>query len=70
MEVNTWVSHLLIKCKECKAIVDTGVSMDFDSFCSSEFENNSIVCHRNVCGRKMFWSKDDVLAISFCKVGL
>ena len=61
------MDHLLIKCKECRAIVDTGVVMDFESFCSSEFENNVGVCHVNDCGRKIFWSKDDVLAISFCK---
>ena len=62
------MSHLLIKCKRCKAIVDTGVTMDFESFCSSELENNISVCHRKVCGEKLFWGKDDVLAISFCKV--
>ena len=60
------LAHLLIKCKSCKAIVDTGVVMEFESFCSSEFENSVVVCHRDVCGRKMFWGKDDVLAISFC----
>ena len=64
------MTHLLIKCKSCRAIVDTGVVMDFESFCSSELENNVIVCHREVCGRKMFWSKDDILAISFCKANL
>jgi len=62
------LSNLLIKCKECKAIVDTGVSMDFESFCSSELENNSGVCHSEICGREITWGKDDVLAISFCKV--
>ena len=60
------MAHLLIKCKSCKAIVDTGVSMDFDSFCTSELENNAVKCHSAVCGREMFWGKDDVLAISFC----
>ena len=62
------MTHLLIKCKSCKAIVDTGVSMDFESFCSSELENNTSVCHRKVCGEKLLWRKDDVLAISFCKI--
>jgi endogenous inhibitor of DNA gyrase (YacG/DUF329 family) len=60
------MSHLLIKCKECNAIVDTNVSMDFESFCSSELENNTSVCHSNTCGKELVWSKDDVLAISFC----
>ena len=61
------MGHLLIKCKDCMAIVDTGVSMDFESFCTSELENNVAVCHRNACGREIVWGKDDVLAISFCK---
>jgi len=61
------LAHLLIKCKVCKAIVDTGVSMDFKSFCTSELENIVVVCHNNTCGREVSWSKDDVLAISFCK---
>jgi len=51
-------------------MVDIGISMDFESFCSSELENTVSVCHRKVCGSKMYWSKDDVLAISFCKVNL
>ena len=42
---------------------DTGVSMDFESFCSSELENNASVCHRKVCEGKIFWGKDDILAI-------
>ena len=62
------MSHLLIKCKECKAIVDTGVSLDFESFCSSELENYASVCHSETCGRELTWDKDDVLAMSFCKV--
>ena len=62
------MAYLLIKCKSCRAIVDTGVLMDFESFCSSELENSVVVCQREVCGRKMFWGKEDVLAISFCKV--
>ena len=66
--VKIGLSHLLIKCKECRAIVDTGVSMDLESFCSSELENNSVVCHKKTCGKEMFWSKDDVLAVSFCKI--
>ena len=52
------------------AIVDTGVSMDFEAFCSSQLENNTAVCHHQTCGREMSWSKDDVLAVSFCKVDL
>ncbi len=64
------MSNLLIKCKECRAIVDTGVSMDFESFCTSELENNSDVCHSKTCGRELTWGKDDVLAISFCKVAV
>jgi len=44
------------------------VSLEFESFCSSELENNTSVCHRKVCGEKIFWGKDDVLAISFCRV--
>lgn len=60
------MAHLLIKCKSCKAIVDTGVSMEFESFCSSEMENSTSVCHSQTCGKEMVWSKDDVLAISFC----
>jgi len=50
--------------------VDTGVSLEFESFCSSELENNTVECHSNVCGSEMSWGKDDVLAISFCKVDL
>jgi hypothetical protein len=60
------LSHLLIKCKKCKGVVDTGVSMDLESFCSSEFENPTVVCHSRSCGKQQVWSKDDVLAISFC----
>ncbi len=67
-EVKNGLSHLLIKCKECKAIVDTGVSMEFESFCSSEMENRISVCHSQTCGRELIWGKDDVLAVSFCKV--
>jgi len=66
--VKIGLSHLLIKCKVCKAIVDTGVSMDLESFCSSELENNRVVCHKKTCGKEMFWGTDDVLAVSFCKV--
>ena len=62
------LSHLLIKCKECRAIVDTGVSLDLESFCSSQLENNTAVCHHQTCGRELIWGKDDVLAVSFCKV--
>ena len=50
--------------------MDTGVSMDFEAFCSSQLENNTVICHSQTCGREISWSKDDVLAISFCKVDL
>lgn len=62
------LAHLLIKCRECLAIVDTGISMDFESFCSSELENNIGFCHSKSCGKELIWRKDDVLAISFCKI--
>jgi len=35
------MSRLLIKCKECRAIVDTGVDMDLASLHTSEFENTT-----------------------------
>ena len=66
VEVKNIMPRLLIKCPECKAIVDTGVSMELASFCSSELENNTIVCHSYTCGKEIVWSKDDVLAMSFC----
>ena len=55
---------LLVKCSECRALVDTGVKMDKDSFCTSEFEDKTVAC--NDCRHKSVWNKDDVLAISFC----
>jgi hypothetical protein len=60
------MTHLLIKCEECKAIVDTGVNIDFESFCTSEFEKTKVICNKHSCGKRQLWSKDDVLAISFC----
>ena len=59
------MSHLLIKCKRCKAIVDTGVSMDLEPFCSLELENNSSVCHRKICGEKLLWRKDGCIPEGF-----
>jgi len=59
--------RLLIKCPECKAIVDTGVSLDLASFCSSKLVNNAAVCTNHACKTKLVWSKEDVLAISFCQ---
>jgi hypothetical protein len=58
--------RLLIRCPECKAIVDTGVSMDLVSFCSSKLVNNQAVCSNHTCKTKTVWSKEEVLAISFC----
>jgi hypothetical protein len=60
------MSNLLIKCPECKAIVDTGVPMDLASFCSSKLVNNEAVCLNHACKAKIVWDKEDVLAISFC----
>lgn len=57
--------NLLVKCPKCKAIVSTGMLMDFASFCSSTLVNNKIQCSN--CGTIINWNKDDVLAISFCK---
>jgi endogenous inhibitor of DNA gyrase (YacG/DUF329 family) len=59
------VVNLLVKCPKCKAIVSTGLLMDLASFCSSILENNKIQC--DTCGTMISWSKDDVLATSFCK---
>lgn len=64
------MSHLLLKCKDCIVIADTGVSMDFESFCTSEFETKTVVCRSHTCGRKMYWIKRDVLVISFCKFNI
>ena len=58
--------RLLIRCPECKAIVDTGVSMDLYSFCSSKLVDNKAVCSNHTCKTKIDWSKEEVLAISFC----
>jgi hypothetical protein len=55
---------LLIKCPECRALVDTGVTMDKDSFCTSEFEERAVECKD--FKYKSVWNKDDVQAISFC----
>ena len=60
------MSNLLIRCPECKAIVDTGVSKDLASFCSSKLVNNEAVCLNHTCKAKIAWEKEDVLAISFC----
>jgi hypothetical protein len=57
------MARLFVKCRECRAIVDTGVDMDLASFCTSEFEDK-IRC--SVCRTDLDWDKDDVLAISFC----
>ena len=57
--------RLLIKCPECKAIVETGFNVDLASFCTSEFENNKTRC--KTCKTEFAWDKDDVLAISFCQ---
>jgi DNA-directed RNA polymerase subunit RPC12/RpoP len=59
------MSELLIKCSECKAIVGTGISMDYASFCTSEMENNEARC--TTCESDLVWGKDDFLAISFCQ---
>lgn len=61
------VPQLLIKCPECKAIVDTGVSIDLAAFCSSKLVNKPAVCTNHTCKAKLVWSKEDVLAISFCQ---
>jgi hypothetical protein len=60
------MSSLLIKCPKCRAIVDTGIFMDLASFCSSKLVNNTAVCTNHTCETKLVWSKEDVLAISFC----
>jgi hypothetical protein len=57
----------LIKCPECKAIVDTGVSMSLSIFCASKLVNNAAVCTEHMCKAKIEWDKEDVLAISFCQ---
>ncbi|MFX1521648.1 MAG: hypothetical protein ACFFCD_17215 [Promethearchaeota archaeon] len=57
--------NLLVKCPKCKAVVSTGMLMDFASFCSSTLVNNKAQCGN--CKTLITWNKDDVLAISFCK---
>jgi hypothetical protein len=61
------IPNLLIKCPECKAIVDTGVSMNLSIFCVSKLVNNAAVCTEHTCKAKINWGKEDVLAISFCQ---
>jgi endogenous inhibitor of DNA gyrase (YacG/DUF329 family) len=58
------MSRLMVKCSECKAIVDTGVSMDFVSFCEAKLEAKTLPCYN--CKTQIVWNKDDVLATSFC----
>jgi len=57
------MARLLVKCRECRVIEDTGVELDFASFCTSEFQ---IKMRCNACRKDLTWDKDDVLAISFC----
>jgi len=57
------MARLLVKCRESRAIVDTGVDMDLASFCTSEFENKT---RCSVCKTDLDWDNEDVLAISFC----
>ncbi len=59
--------RLLIKCRECMAIVDTGYDMDLSTFCVSELEDNKTRC--DVCKTDLTWDQDDVLAVSFCQKG-
>lgn len=61
------MSNLLIKCPECKALVDTGVSMNLSIFCASKLASNGTVCTNHACKKQLVWSKEDVLAISFCQ---
>jgi hypothetical protein len=61
------MSRLLIRCPECKAIVETGLSMDLASFCTSKLLNNQTVCTNHTCKNKIVWGKEEVLAISFCE---
>ena len=56
----------LVRCPECKAIVDTGVPMELASFCASKLVNNEAVCLNHTCKAKMVREKEDVLAMSFC----
>jgi hypothetical protein len=58
--------RLLIRCPECKAVVDTGVSMELAPFCSSKLVKNQAICSSHTCKTKIVWSKEEVLAISFC----
>jgi hypothetical protein len=61
------MANLLIKCPECKAIVDTGISMNLSIFCTSKLVSNGVVCTNHSCKKKLVWSKEDVIAISFCQ---
>ena len=56
--------HLLIKCSECRAIVDTGVSMEEKDFCKAKLEDKKLKCHN--CETDQTLRKEDVLALSFC----
>ena len=51
------LSDLLIKCKSCKAIVDAGFSMDFESFCSSEMENSAVFVIVTLVEQRLFGAK-------------
>jgi hypothetical protein len=61
------MTNLLIKCPECKAIIDTGVSMNLSIFCASKLANNGVACTNHACKKQIIWNKEDVLAISFCQ---
>ena len=56
---------LLIKCITCRPIVDTEITVDLSSFCSSKLEENRQYSN---CQTELTWSKKDARAISFCKV--
>lgn len=49
--------ELMIICPNSGDLIRTGISMDPESFASSNFSNNSVTCR---CGEIHTWSKEDV----------
>lgn len=50
---------LKVKCSECGKVVETGISIDKNSFKNSSFKNNKAKCSN--CGNVITWNKDDIV---------
>jgi len=53
------MGQLKVKCPNCGKTIETGISMDEQTFRTATLSNNQVNCP--ACGQTVTWSKEDVI---------